>query len=342
MAQEINLPDFDSLPKVEGMPQGCAWGIFDKDGEKDVFGTLNLLTPSVVKAAAAEVQDGVTISLNWGIDSFKSPIIGRKLLSHKVLCSKDKPNWKWISFDDEIEFNTQCSSQWDSLCHFAHQPTGLFYNGAQPSADDLSDPEKALQFPTLNRWHTRGGVVGRGVLIDYKAYADANNISYSPFESHAIPISTIQSIAESQGTTFHPGDILLVRSGLTEAMEGLDADQQTAAMTNPTNGGCVGVEGTVEAAKWFWNQHFAAVAGDMTAFEVVDGAKLFSGLDPAEALVLHQYFLGMFGMPIGELWDLKALSKACAERKKWTFLLTSVPLNYSGAVGSPPNALAIF
>lgn len=59
----LNLPDFDDLPRVEGMPQGCAWGIFDRDGQKDVFGTLNILTPEVVKAAAQEIQEGVSISL---------------------------------------------------------------------------------------------------------------------------------------------------------------------------------------------------------------------------------------------------------------------------------------
>lgn len=57
------LPQFDDLPPVEGMPQGCAWGIFDKDGEKDVLGTLNLLTPAVVAAACTEARDGVSISL---------------------------------------------------------------------------------------------------------------------------------------------------------------------------------------------------------------------------------------------------------------------------------------
>lgn len=47
-------------------------------------------------------------------------------------------------------------------------------------------------------------------------------------------------------------------------------------------------------------------------------------------------------MSIGELWDLKALSEYCAEKKRYTFLLTSVPLNVPGLIGSPPNALAIF
>lgn len=47
-------------------------------------------------------------------------------------------------------------------------------------------------------------------------------------------------------------------------------------------------------------------------------------------------------MPIGELWDLKALSEQCEKSKKWTFLLTSIPLNVPGGIGSPPNALAVF
>lgn len=57
------LPNFDDLPPVEGMPQGCAWGVFDKNGNKDLLGTLNLLTPEVVRDAAAEVRQGLSISL---------------------------------------------------------------------------------------------------------------------------------------------------------------------------------------------------------------------------------------------------------------------------------------
>jgi hypothetical protein len=59
-------------------------------------------------------------------------------------------------------------------------------------------------------------------------------------------------------------------------------------------------------------------------------------------LVLHTYFLAMFGLHIGELWDLKELSRVCREKNRYSFLLTSVPLNTSSLVASPPNALAIF
>lgn len=65
MSDQLKLPDFDDLPAVEGMPQGCSWGIFDKNGKKDIFGTLNLLTPSVVRAAATEVKTGHHVSLKW-------------------------------------------------------------------------------------------------------------------------------------------------------------------------------------------------------------------------------------------------------------------------------------
>lgn len=32
------FPAFDKLAKVEGRPQGCLWGFYDKDGQKDEIG----------------------------------------------------------------------------------------------------------------------------------------------------------------------------------------------------------------------------------------------------------------------------------------------------------------
>ena len=58
--------------------------------------------------------------------------------------------------------------------------------------------------------------------------------------------------------------------------------------------------------------------------------------------VLHQYFLSLFGLCIGELWDLKQLGEHCQKMGRYQFLLTSAPLNVPGGVASPPNALAIF
>lgn len=86
----------------------------------------------------------------------------------------------------------------------------------------------------------------------------------------------------------------------------------------------------------------AAVAGDMIAFEQMPPKRPDGSEGTIAELVLHQYFLSLFGMCIGELWDLKALSEKCKELGRYSFLLTSAPLNVPGSIGSPPNALAIF
>jgi len=57
---------------------------------------------------------------------------------------------------------------------------------------------------------------------------------------------------------------------------------------------------------------------------------------------LHDFLLPGWGMPIGEMWDLEALAAECERQQRWTFFLTSSPLNLPGGVASPPNALAIF
>ncbi|KIW06942.1 uncharacterized protein PV09_02603 [Verruconis gallopava] len=335
------LPDFDDLPKIDGMPQGCAWGLFDKDGKKDVFGTINLLTQDVVRDAYAEARDGVSISLNWSLGAIATPGFLRKGLKHKVIALANTP-LNCHGFDEEIEFNTQCSSQWDSLVHFNHQPTAKAYNGVQPTVEELTQDfghfDKEQKIPTLNHWHSRGCIVARGVLIDYKLWADQNGIDFSPFEDKRITIAEIEKVAKAQGTEFKQGDVFIIRTGFTEALDTLDAESQAKALSAHT---AVGVEGSEDSARWFWNKHFAAVAGDAIAFETYPSLINGKRGDVGD-LVLHQYFLSLFGLPIGELWDLKALSEHCAKTGRYTFLLTSSPLNVFGHVGGPPNALALF
>jgi len=317
--------------------------VFDKDGKKDVYGTLNLLTPEVIKGAYAECKDGVSVSLNWPIGAIKTPGFGRKGLVHKVMSFVDTP-LAAHGYDDEVEFNTQCSSQWDSLCHFHHQKSQSGYNGVQTNIEELTqaygDEDLAQKLPTLNHWHSRGGLVARAVFIDYKLYADENGISFNPFNDDKITVEDIEKIAKKQGVEFKQGDVIIIRSGFTEDLTGVSAEKQGELMGSHR---ACGVTGTPETAKWFWNKHFAAVAGDMIAFEHIPPINPETGKEDSVAgLVLHQYFLALFGMPIGELWDLKQLSETCKKLGRYSFMLTSVPLNVPGGIGSPPNALAIF
>ncbi|KAF2162979.1 hypothetical protein M409DRAFT_68908 [Zasmidium cellare ATCC 36951] len=337
------IPDFDDLPEVKDMPKGCAWGLWDKDGKKDVYGTLNLLTPEVIKAAYSEAKEGVHVSLNWPIGAIKTPGFGRKGLVHKVIDFKESP-LQAHGYDDEIEFNTQCSSQWDSLVHFHHQPSGCGYNGTKTNAEQLtqsydSDWDSDQNLPTLNHWHQRGGMVARGVFIDFKKYADETGRAFNPYDADQISIDDIETIARKQGVEFKLGDVIIIRSGFTEGLTNVSGEKQAELMGSHRVCGVVGNE---DSARWFWNKHFSAVAGDMIAFEHIPPILEDGREGVVSELVLHQYFLGLFGMSIGELWDLKALSETCERLGRYSFLLTSVPLNVPGSIGSPPNALAIF
>ncbi|KAK1978936.1 hypothetical protein LZ30DRAFT_751772 [Colletotrichum cereale] len=336
----LNLPDYDDLPPVAGMPKGCAWGVFDKKGKKDVHGTLNLLTPEVIKKAGAEVRDGVSISLNWSLDGMnKLSIPGRRPTVHHVHSLQSAGLSPGLGWDDELEFNTQSSSQWDSLVHWQHQATGLAYNGFRPTQEALSAASTTEnKMPTIDHWHERGGVVGRGVLVDYKAYAEAKGIDYHPFDGYRITTEDIEAVAAHQGVEFREGDIFLLRTGATSVIDNPTPDDFTKMAQVKLSG----VHGTEETAKWFWNKHFAAVAGDASALEAYPPLHPDGTVADITGLVLHPYFLSLFGMPIGELWDLSRLSAYCKKTGRYAFLLTSAPMNVSCLVGSPPNALAIF
>jgi hypothetical protein len=52
-------------------------------------------------------------------------------------------------------------------------------------------------------------------------------------------------------------------------------------------------------------------------------------------------FLAGWGLPLGELFDLRKLSEVCHRLNKYTFFFTSCGLNLEGGIATPPNAQAI-
>jgi hypothetical protein len=59
----VRIPLYHELPVQASAPKGSAWGVFDKDGKKDVYGTLNFITPETILAANKEVQLGISVVL---------------------------------------------------------------------------------------------------------------------------------------------------------------------------------------------------------------------------------------------------------------------------------------
>lgn len=91
----------------------------------------------------------------------------------------------------------------------------------------------------------------------------------------------------------------------------------------------MGVEPTEEILEWLWGNQFAAVAGDSPSFERSPVGRGENEDDVPPPVVLHQWLLGGWGMPIGEMFDLEALAKHCRDCGRWSFFLSSVPLKVS-------------
>ncbi|CAG8325293.1 unnamed protein product [Penicillium salamii] len=337
MTAYVTRPRFDDLPLHPSHPKGSAWGLW---GAEDERGTLNLLTEDVVRAASSEVSLGKVVSLNLPLNVPLRPMNPRRKKCSHTIVAKGHAN------DDEIDINTQSSSHWDGLRHFPYSKSKLFYNGT--TQDEISGPQASTKIGVQNL--ARNPIVSRGVLIDWYSYAKRENLPLSPFTNSEIPLSHLQRIALEEGVTFCRGDILIIRTGWTAAYH-LLTDEEKERLGGRDDRASVGVEATEESLRWHWEQGFAAVASDTVAYEAWPSPKAW-GVSMHEVSVfasLLRYFADRFkvflsgwGMPIGECWDLETLSQLCQELGRWTFMLTSQPLDLPGGVASPANATAIF
>lgn len=173
-------------------------------------------------------------------------------------------------------------------------------------------------------------MVGRGVLLDVARYYAAGR-AFDPESDHEIPAADLRETAQAQGTVLETGDILLIRTGWTGRLTAAGPARQ-ADMMDVTQQRSPGLKPGTEMAGYLWDSHVAAVAADNAALEV---------MRPGTGFPLHQHPLPLLGIPIGEYWVLDQLAEDCARDRSYTFLLASVPLNLRGAIGSPPQAVAI-
>lgn len=341
---QVTTLDLHSLSYDELPDKRRVWPAAPGSREEGL-GRLVLLTPDVVAAAASTIRTGQRVSLNWDLTKLDVANFNRAPTQHHITSLLNG-----AGFDDVYIFNPQQSSQWDGLRHFSspypatetEPEQRLFYGGTK--AAEICD--RSSTRIGIQHWG-REGIVGRGVLLDYAEYARTHlpELQYKALSDHAIPLSVLKDVAYAQGVEFQRGDILLVRIGLTKEWdtEMEPADKLAYALSqNPQH---AGVEGTEEMLKWIWDTGFSALAGDAVSFEVYPPQKSYKraeGQPDVPGIFMHEQLLPGWGIPIGEMFDLEGLSKMCIEHNRWTFFLTSAPLNMPGGVSSPPNCLAIF
>ncbi|KAI7972897.1 hypothetical protein EIK77_000784 [Talaromyces pinophilus] len=287
--------EFEQLPLDPQGPPGNAWGRFGKDDE---LGMLNLITPDVIVKAAQEIKTGVRISLDWPLSMPSYPSFGRNPFQQEIV--HRAPN---CINDDILHFNTQGSTQWDGFRHYAHQKSKRFYNNRTQEQIESSDiiglhgtPLSCLKFPF-----------------------DMNCIE--ALSSTSIGVETLQSMVDDFQIQFQQGDIIFIRSGFTAAYNKLN-DSQRKDLADRPSPGFIGVEASEKTLRWLWKHQFGAVAGDAPSFERAP----IRGPHADPNYNLHEWVLAGWGCPIGELFDLEAVSKHCKATGRYAFFLSSMPL----------------
>ncbi|KAF2018203.1 hypothetical protein BU24DRAFT_389955 [Aaosphaeria arxii CBS 175.79] len=318
---------YDALPDKKRVWQGTP------GSREEGLGKLAILTPDVVARAAAEIRTGRRVCLNWELTKLETAGFNRKACEHNIV-----PLLEGVIYDDTYNFNPQQSSQWDGLRHFSmpnpaeggKERTERVFYGGTTIAEIMDRSNTRIG---IHHW-AKEGIAGRGVLIDYAWWAERKGIQYSSFSKHEVKLSEIKEIAKECNIEFRKGDILFVRIGITREWDTkMNEEDKKAYAANPTPEHA-GLEVTEDMIRWHWDSGFAAVAGDSIGWEVYPPKDV--------KLLLHEYLLAGWGMPIGELFDLESLSKVCQELGRWSFFVSSTPFNMPGGVSSASNCMAIF
>jgi kynurenine formamidase len=321
------LPSFDELTGGDGRPAGSSWGLW---GEGDKLGTLNLLTPERVKRGAACVKKGAVFAVNLDMHMPDPPLFGRDAFTHEVVWLQNE-----AGHDEHISgWNTQSSSQWDGFRHIKH-PIHGFYNG-------VADEDHGV-----DHWAKRG-LAGRGVLTDVARWRESEGRPLVPNSSDPIEADDITSTLKAQNVEVEPGDVLLIRTGWLSWYRA--QDDKARREFNEAGHPCVGLRPGEENWRLLWDLHVSAVGADNPSLEVWPPAafadpeqlpQILANRERLDEIFMHIRLLPLFGLPIGEFFDLDALADDCASDGAYEFLFTSAPLNLKSGVASPPNALAI-
>jgi kynurenine formamidase len=297
------------------------WG---KWGPDDELGTLNYITPEVIRNSARLVKRGETFSLAIPLDNTGPQInqprrfnpIHRMILTGPDFTTGAFKRPGGVGFaDDMVIMALQCATQWDALSHCFLD--GKLYNGYDANLVS-SEGAKRNGMEKMARH-----IVTRGVLLDLPR---AKGVSWLE-PGYAITAADLDAGLRAQKVAVAQGDALLIRTGQMAQC------RKRGGWGDYAGGDAPGL--SFHSAGWLHEHRIAAVATDTWGMEVRPN-ELPDSYQP-----LHQILIPTMGMLVGEIFDLDALAEDCAKDRVYEFQFVAPPLPITGAVGSPINPLAI-
>jgi kynurenine formamidase len=310
----VSLEEFERI--FESVKNWGRWG------PDDQLGTLNLLTPDRVRAAAGLVRSGRRVSLAIPINTVAGPDNPNPAIHYVIQGHDIDIGSGGLRFGLDflgIAFHGDCHSHVDALNHISYNR--LTYNGRQATEVVTTKGGTSLGIDVIA---ASGGVVGRGVLLDLPRFRGVPWLE----PGEAVRRAEIEACEEAEGVHLDEGDIFVYRTGHHRRRLELGPWDN-----GPAGEGKAGLH--VDTIPWMHERGIAGFLPDG------DGEAIPSCVDGI-ANPIHPLQIVAMGMLTADSLQLEDLARACEEEERFEFMVVGLPLRLPGGTGSPWNPIAIF
>jgi kynurenine formamidase len=304
----VSGADFDAL--FEALSNWGRWG------PEDERGTLHLLTPERVAAAARLVRDGITVTLSLPLNTHRAVDCPTPADHHMTLLGDAAAATDAVHFIKDyvgLDYHNDGHTHIDALCHVGYR--GMLYNDRPEDAiTELGADVNAIEV-------LKDGLVGRGVLLDIPR---VRGVSWLDPGEH-IFAEDLEAAEREHGVAVREGDILLVRTGHPRRLAELGPwnTPDSKAGLHPTTMELVAARGV------------AALGSDGNNDTAPSSTE---GVD----FPIHVLAITAMGIHLLDYLQFEDLRLECERTGRWEFMFAAAPLRVIGGTGSPLNPLAIF
>ena len=300
-------------------------------GPDDQVGATNRITPSVTKAAAAEIQTGVVTPMAYnlvdGVPLFGTRFTKTILTSFATMPGAEYGKNKLSYMEDTYLSQSHVGTHIDGMGHIGIQD--CYYNQTPMGKYVTQNYLKRLGLENIKTLATRG------VIIDVvKVFQAANKLkSNAACKNPCLDAGTVITEADLQAglklhnVTLREGDAVFIHTGWG------DLFQQFPAQNAVYNSGEPGI--SKSAAMWLASQKVVVVGSDEWAVEVLPGE------DTSEAFPVHKILLTDNGIHIIENVRTDLIAAAAAQSGRATFFLNMTVPKAVGLTGTFVNIEAI-
>jgi kynurenine formamidase len=319
--------DADVLDYMASLSNWGRWGSDDR------LGTLNLVTPSCRRDAAALVREGVSVSCGYDIDpNVTDPIhqfhrymvmSGEGLadphrLPHMLGGTADQrwsPSREYIG----MVFHGPLVTHVDAPSHMSWDRR--IYNGYP--AERINSISGAVDLPVSAM---ADGVTTRGVLIDVAGSRQVTALE----PGTAVEPEELETVESQQGSVVRSGDAVFLRTGggFPESSSGSSAPWNWQEAKSGWAAACLA---------WLHEREVAIIGHDGSN-DVAPSGYASVGM-PAP---IHVVSLVAMGLWLVDNMALEALAQTCRRLQRWEFMVSISPLRIAGGTGSPVNPIATF